>query len=258
MTHTNHSSQNSVLVAYAAAGHRAEQALQAVRDRCQPQLEAARLALQQAKDGELVRLNETMERAVTKACQLRDQGERKASTDHGLAMTDALNMLERARSRAEQDRDEFLHDPRVHYQFVVHALYSALEPGCQPAYDALMVAEAEAGERRAAAFEAARIVYLEEKGRLDVVLSDRLSDLLDVKNAAVQAARSEHEGASKALIAPLQEALENAEAVFEKAMGAAHAQDAANRRTRLEILGMHERKEITAHEAIDEFEMLGT
>ncbi|MBU6455429.1 MAG: hypothetical protein KGS72_26900 [Cyanobacteria bacterium REEB67] len=255
MTNTN-GSQSAVLMAYASANKRAEQALESVRERFQPPLEAATSALQFARDNDLKGLNATLERAYVKACQKFESSYRRASNDHGRAMTQVLQELEARRAAIGGEHDDYVQEARDHYQLVCHSARDHSHPSCLPAYDALMAREAEADLERDRKLADSRAIYLADKEHLDAELASAIEAMTREKIETCEQAKIDNERAVEALITPLQAAVDEAQTALTLALGDATAIHHRLRQLRLDILGAFERHSINEEQAIRALDLL--
>jgi hypothetical protein len=249
MTNT-HGSQSAVLIAYASANKRAEQALESVRERFQPPFEAAASALQFARDNDLKELNTTLDRAYVKACQKFEGAYRRASNDHGRAMTQVLEALEARRAAIGGDHDDYVQDARDHYQLVCHSARDHSHPSCLPAYDALMAREAEADLDRDRKLADSRAIYLADKERLDAELAAAIQAMTEEKAESCEQAKVANETSVEALIKPLQAAVDEAQTALTLALSDATAIHHRLRQLRLDILGAFEKHSINEEQAI--------
>ena len=256
MTNTQNPAPIAVLNAYASATKRADQALLSISDRFLTPLEAAKSALQLAKDGELKNLEDAHESTMLKACQKYETEYRRAGSTHGLSITGLLDALNKRKSAITTSHDVSLHDVRNEYQLVCHGMGSHDHPVCLPAYDALLSAEHEADKLRDRQLAESHALYLEHKAEHDIIYNDRLSELLLEKNETIAKSQESCSSAVTALRVPLEAAVADAQAQHDEALQAATDKHEVTRQARLEILHACQEHSISERQAIARFDDL--
>jgi len=246
-----------VLVAYAAASARADRLITKVQETCQPPLDAAKGALKNAQQIHLAQFAQTLEQAYNQAHRTYEQQYRLACNTHGLTITGALRQLDKRKMQILAEREQNLAPLKSNYEEICAAFDSAQDAHRLPALDALRLGEIEVDVVCDRQLLESRAIYLQEKERADLALADRLRELNEDKARVLQQAKDEHDACEKALMPPLEQAVEVAQAAFDEAMLDAIAASNELRRSRVEVFNNFDRDALSSFQCARWLDQLG-
>jgi len=220
------------------------------------ELEAAKVALERAKEDDLKRLSDNYDRKYISIVQKYEQEYRKAQNENGLAFTAVLREVEAREATITWRRERAITAARTEYEQTCERAGCKDDPSCAPYFDALACVTLEADRQRAQQMNESRGQYKEERDRLNASLAQRLEALRLTRDQAIEFARAAYEQEAAAIRVPLEEAVALAQAAFDRAVEEAADLQYAQRQERLSILNMYQKGRISENEAVNALELL--